>query len=231
MKLEFREATHEYYCDGRRLPSVTGVMRTAGLTSSYGFDDPIHALRGHAVHYGCAIIDQGGEPSVAPPVRHAQNPDYIQVVKDIHDGYWPAYRAFKARTGFQGRIYECPMVHPYLGYAGTFDVCGEVGEELWLLDLKSGALPELVPVQLAAYDMLIRDGFPVDPEHFGYRWLKQKIAKGRKLIRKAVRLQKDGTATLFSETKRREDYNARVFDTIWASAISIYNARSMYGLL
>lgn len=232
MRLEFDPVEHKYTMDGRRLPSVTGIMRIAGLTGSYGFDDPIHAMRGHAVHAGCSIIDMGGEPpSINLTGDYASNPDYVQVAKDIEEGYWPAYRAFKARTGFQGRIYECAMVHPTLGYAGTFDVCGERGDEIWLPDLKSGVLPDLVPIQLSGYSLLIREGIPVDPQHPGLDWLREMVKSGKKILRKAVRLQKDGTDTLFSETKRKESYDSRVFDAGWMSAISLYNLRSSYGLL
>lgn len=234
MRLEFSAEKHEYYLDGRRVPSVTGIQRISGLVSAYSFDDPLHSFRGHAVHSGCALLDQGGDPWFGVEGMDQRNPrysEYVQVAHDINHGYLPAYRKFRERTGFQGFTYELGMIHPTLQFGGTLDVCGECGDEIWLVDLKSGILPDLVPVQLAAYHMLIREGLPIDPEHPGLGWLKEVVKSGRKILRKAVRLEKDGTDTLFSFTSKRDHYDSRMFDVSWAGAISNYNLRAKYGFL
>lgn len=230
-RLEFLPDVHEYRIDGMRIPSVTGIMRTCSLTVDYAFADKIHAFRGTAVHHGCALIDQGGSPWFEVGGQMAGDPEYVKVANDINTGYLPAYRAFKERTGFQGRIYECVMVHEALRFGGTFDAVGEAGDEVWLIDLKSGVLPELVSVQLAAYEMLIRHGVPVDSEHPGLEWLREVVKSGRKIHRKAVRLERDGTDTLFSQTSKGCHYDSRTFDTAWSAAISIYNLRATYNLL
>lgn len=234
MKLSFYADSHEYRIDGRRVPSVTGILRISGLTSSYSFDDPLHAFRGLACHHGAALIDSGQEDvwfGVELPENHPRYKEYSQVADDINNGYLPAYRKFRERTGFQGHTYELGMIHPTLHFGGTLDMCGECGEEIWLLDLKSGVLPELVPIQLAAYHMLIKEGLPIDPQHPGLDWLKEVVKQGRNICRKAVRLSKDATWTLFSETSKRTAYNDRRFDVAWASAISLYNIRSEYNFL
>lgn len=231
-RLEFDNNEHIYRMDGRRVPSVTGIMRISQLVSSFSFDDPIHAFRGHAVHHGAALIDQGQEDvwfGVSGPL--ANDPEYVKVANDINTGYLPAYRAFKKRTGFQGHTYEVGLIHPTLRYAGTFDACGECGDDIWLIDLKSGVLPELVPVQLAAYQRLILEGLPIDPDHAGLEWLRESVKSGRKIHRKAVRLQKDGTDTLFSETSKGTSYDDRKFDNAWVAAISLYNVRAEYNFL
>lgn len=238
-RLSFNIEEHEYRIDGYRVPSVTGVMRIMGLVSSFSFDDPIHSFRGHAVHHGCALIDQNIQPPpwfvIKDDVISPADPkysEYVQVASDINHGYLPAYRAFKARTGFQGFCYECVMFHPVLRFGGTFDVIGECGDEIWLVDLKSGVLPELVPVQLSAYEMLIRNGVPLHGDHAGFDWVKQIVLQGeRKIRRVAVRLTKDGTDTMFSETSKGTSYDSREFDNSWKAAISLYNMRQSYGFL
>lgn len=233
-RLEFDAGAHIYRLDGHRVPSVTGIIRISGLASAFSFDDPIHKFRGHSVHFGCALLDQHQDAYFGVdgiPQTHPQYAQYVQVAHDINYGYLPGYAAFKAHTGFQGYIYECGWIHPLLRYGGIFDIAGECGEEVWLLDEKSGVLPELVPIQLAGYDMLIRQGLPIDPEHPGLDWLREVIKQGRKIHRKALRLSKDGTWTLFSETSKRTAYNDRKFDVAWASAISLYNIRSEYNFL
>lgn len=234
MALSFDSVNHEYRLHGRRVPSVTGIIRIAGLTSGYSFEDPLHAYRGLACHHGAALIDAGKEDvwfGVDLPKDHPRYKEYVQVAHDINTGYLPAYRNFREQTGFQGYTSELGMIHPTWKFGGTLDSCGEVGEDIWLMDLKSGVLPELVPIQLAAYHMLIKEGLPIDPEHPGLDWLREVVKQGRKIHRKALRLSRDGGWTLFSETSKKEPYDSRVFDVGWASSIALYNLRSAYGFL
>lgn len=234
MRLEFDSAEHVYRKDGRRVPSVTGLMRIAQMVSGFSFDDPIHAFRGHSVHFGCGLIDRGEDAYFGVngiPETDPKYSEYVKVAHDINYGYLPAYADFKRTTGFQGHIYECGWIHTALNYGGTFDIAGECGDEIWLLDEKSGVLPELTPLQLAGYHMLIKEGVPINPEHPGLDWLREVIKQGRRIKRKALRLQKDGTWTLFSETSKRTSYDDRKFDIGWASIVNCYNLRQEYGFL
>lgn len=222
--LSFDPIEHKYRDGSRRLFSTTEILRAVGLYSDYSFADAVHKYRGHAVHIGCSMIDAGGDPQL-------QRYPTEQLRKDIEEGYWVAFRRFKARTGFQGRIYECPFADPVSGFGGTFDVIGECGDELWMPDLKSGVLPELVPVQLASYADLIQRGKPINPDHPGLPWLMEAVKSGRPIKRKAVRLEKDGTDTLFSQTSKGISYDDPMWASAWRSALNCFILRSNYGLL
>jgi len=226
VKPSFDSATHVYHDGQRRVPSVTEILRTMGIYSSYGFAEPHHKYRGSAVHAGCAILDLGGSPQLGPVPAHLQ-----QVADEIVNGYWPAFTRFKERTRWQGRIWECPIVDPLRGYGGTFDSVGEMGDDIVLLDVKSGVLPEMVPIQLALYDLLIRNGTPTDENHPGLAWLREAIASGRPIKRMALRLTKDGRDTLFCETAKREDYSSPRWIAVANSILNVYAIRSQYGLL
>jgi hypothetical protein len=226
MRLAFSPQTHTYTADGRVLPSVTQILRAVGLYDSYAFAEPHHRYRGQAIHQCSAIIDMGGVvESISAP------PHLAQVRDDILNGYLPAFVAFKERTRWQGRIWECPMVQTVLGFGGSFDAVGECGDEVVLLDLKSGVMPPLVPAQLAFYWLLITTGTPINPDHAGYQWLQQVIADKRPVQRWALRLEKTGKDTLFTETAKSESFNSPKWDSLAKSSINLYNMKAAYGLL
>jgi hypothetical protein len=225
VSVSFDPILHKYVADGRVVPSNTEILRAMGIYGSYQFAESHHKYRGHAVHAGAAIMDMGGIPLLGPVPAHLE-----QVGRDIVEGYWPAFERFKARTGWQGKIWECPIVDPVRGYGGTFDAVGEMGNDLVLLDLKSGVLPEMVAVQLALYWLLITQGKPVDEEHPGLEWLRETVKSGRAVKRMALRLTKDGKDTLFSSTSKGDDYSAPKWLAVANSVLNVYNIRAQHGL-
>lgn len=226
--LSFNPATHVYAAGSRVLPSVTEILRAVGIYDSYHFATRIHAFRGSAVHAGAAIIDMGGEPHLG--YQRNGNAEVARVASEI-PMYWDAYRSFKARTGFQGRIWECPMANSSAGYAGTFDAVGEIGDEVVLLDLKSGTLPDMVPVQLWAYADLIERGTPINPDHPGLPWLREVVKSKRPIRKMAVRLERDGKDTLFSRCPKNVAYDDPMWASAWRSVLNTFILRSNYGLL
>jgi len=141
----FDEAAHEYRLDGRKLPSVTSIIRPIAPDFSA---IPPHVLErkraiGTAAHLACELDDLGelDEESLDP----------------ILVGYLQAWRGFKDATGAIVIANECRLYHPRLNYAGTLDRLLSIGGNLWLVDLKTSADP--VPsygVQLAAYAELLK---------------------------------------------------------------------------
>ena len=226
MRPSFNPATHVYSDGQRQVPSNTEILRAVGIYGSYQFAESHHKYRGHAVHAGAAILDMGGTAKLGPVPAALQT-----VADDIVNGYWPAFSRFKERTGWQGRIWECPMVDMLRGYGGTFDTVGEMGDDVVLLDLKSGVLPDMVPVQLALYWLLITQGTPVNEEHPGLAWLREVVKSGRPVKRMALRLTKDGKDTLFSATSNGESYDSPKWLAVANSALNLYTVRASYGLL
>ena len=226
MVLQFHEGRHEYTVDGRRQASVTEILRAVGVYDSYAFAEPHHKYRGTAVHAGAAIIDMGGRPQLAPVPKHLQ-----PVADDIVNRYWPAFERFKAATGWQGRVWECPFIDPLRSYAGCFDSVGEMGGEYWLLDVKSGTLPEMVPVQLAMYWLLATKGQAVDEQHPGLEWLRAIIQSGAPVRRMALRLEKTGKYTVSTQTTKGEDYSAAKWLHVASSVLNVYAVKASYGLI
>jgi hypothetical protein len=213
------------------------------IFDSYEFAAQVHRYRGHAVHHGCALIDQGETPTLSIPANASE--EIRKAAFDIENGYWPAYRRFKARTGFQGQCYECSLVDPIMGFGGTFDVMGttppvedEEGNiiypgEVWLPDLKSGeVLPKMVPCQTALYKYLLTHGKPVNPRHPGWDWVQEIVRAGTPIRCKAIRLQRDGTPTIYAEsTKPVRSYDDPYWTVLARSAVNLYNGLNDNGLL
>lgn len=230
MRLEFDSIAHKYTVDGRPLHSVTEILRAANLYERYAFAREIHRFRGTAVHHACSMIDKGADPYVT---YSGDDPEIVQAAMEINEGYLPAFRAFKSRTGFFGRCHECYLIDPLAGYGGTFDMVGTFAgkPEVVLLEIKSGSMPPLVPVQLAAYVELIAKGQPVHADHPGWQWVQEGVRSGVPVRRIAVRLEKTGTYTVFSETAKGDSYDSPMWTSAFRSALNLVNVQTKYGIL
>ena len=226
MNVSFNAKDHSYWAGSRKVSSVTEILRAVGLYDSYQFSEDVHRWRGTAVHQFCAILDLGGKPVLGPVA-----PKFKQVAEDIVHGYGAAFAQFKKDTGWQGRIWECAFIDPVRSYAGCFDSVGEMGGEYWLLDVKSGMLPEMVPVQLAMYWLLATKGQAVDEQHPGLEWLRAIIQSGAPVRRMALRLEKTGKYTVSTQTTKGEDYSAAKWLQVASSVLNVYAVKASYGLI
>lgn len=115
-----------YEVDGKSLPSVTTILRSAGLAPDYRAIDPAvlatAAQRGIDVHAACEAIDKG------LPADAGTERDF--------GPYLAAYRQFLVDTGATLAACEELVHHPEMGYAGTFDWGGYIGGRLMLVDRK-----------------------------------------------------------------------------------------------
>lgn len=133
----FDREAHVYSLGDRVLPSVTEILRGAGLVDDRWWTAAA-AWRGSAVHLACWYDDQNdlNESQLDPTLRP----------------YVDAYRKFKFETGFEPTDIETPLYNDLLGYAGTPDRIGKInGKRLCVPDLKSGASSKVTRFQTVAY--------------------------------------------------------------------------------
>lgn len=136
--LEFDAATHTYTLDGRRLPSVTQVIK-AVIPYHLPSATEWHRQRGTALHAATHLLDEGAL-------------DWSTVDPAI-SGRLAAYQKF--RQHFVGDLNieasEKPIMHPTYRYAGCLDKVFFIpGMGLILADLKSTIDPT-VQIQLGGY--------------------------------------------------------------------------------
>ena len=149
----FDESLHTYALDGVRLPSVTQLLKGAGIGPDFSAVPPqlLEAARafGVAVHSACELDDLGELDDDGTDAR---------VMACVH-----AWRRFKVENDVEVLATEQRLYHPTLRYAGTLDglvrmrAWREHGTDIVLVDRKTGLQPHpSFGVQLAAYEELLR---------------------------------------------------------------------------
>lgn len=129
MTIEFNEEKHIYTVDGKVVPSVTDICNP--ITSEhYGAINAavleMASRRGTAVHEATQLIDLGVMPDDDPEVDA-----YVNAYLDFLLDYKPKWEYIEY-IGF------CDQ---FGGYCGTVDRAGRVGDEYWVLDIKTTASP------------------------------------------------------------------------------------------
>ncbi len=136
-KFTFDEVTHTYCLGGKKLPSVTQILDTVGLISSFAKSETA-ALRGSLVHKACHYLAEG-------------KLDWASVDARIL-GYVLAYQKFLDETRFEPEILECSQYHRDYLYAGTPDAVGKhIKMGRYLYDIKTGSPAKYHGLQTAAY--------------------------------------------------------------------------------
>ena len=141
--IEFREDTHEYFLDGRKLISVTQLMRKHGLAPSYDAV-PSEVLKAKAER-GTLI--------------HKEIEDYI---KTGEIGFTTEFCEFREHLHFNDVSPLSVIASEFIVYndlvAGTVDLLTEDNGELVIADIKTTATlhKEAVSWQLSIYAYLCR---------------------------------------------------------------------------
>lgn len=108
-EIPFIEEGHFYEHEGRRLPSVTGILKAEGYIDTTYYTE-YGRERGSFVHLACHYDDIGDldEDTLDPEIKP----------------YLDAYRRFKAESGFIVEQSEPPMMSTKYLFAGTPDKIG-----------------------------------------------------------------------------------------------------------
>jgi hypothetical protein len=143
---------HTYRLSGRRVPSVTQVIREV-MGGGWMASD-WHRDRGSANHACYALMAAGHKPGV----------DFD--VPEVSVGFVAAWQEWVTAHKVRFIAWEQMVVSQTYQYAGMLDLVGEVDNQLCVVDYK-GTLDERVKWQLAAYamaysGMIIKTGLGVE---------------------------------------------------------------------
>lgn len=139
-RLDFDAISHTYRLDGKVVPGVTSVLKSAGLIDYSMIPQDVlqaAAWRGTAVHLALELLDYG-------------KLDRSSVDATL-EGYVVAYERFCLESGFVPGHIEHRVFHPIHRYAGTLDRTGMLGGSLTVLDFKTGLVVPAHGLQLAGY--------------------------------------------------------------------------------
>ena len=132
---EYDEKTHTYRINGVIVPGVTSVLRSAGLidTSWYTADC---TTRGTYVHEACALFDQDRldwkslDPRITP--------------------YVEGWAKFRKVMPVRFDVIEKQFWNEQYGFGGTIDRAWSTT----IVDIKTGAFPDWLALQLGGYSLL-----------------------------------------------------------------------------
>jgi hypothetical protein len=188
----FEKEGHVYRLGDRVIPSVTEILKGAGVVDDQWWTEA-GRWRGSQVHLACWYDDQ--------------NDLDVDSLDERLRGYVDAYRRFRAETGFTPTAIEQSVYNDLLGYAGTPDRIGTLGDGRHCLpDLKSGAQSRVTRLQTAGYAGCL--GSP------------------RKYVRMEVRLKENGKYSL--QVFEPKDFDRDFTD--FQALIRVFHIRRELGL-
>ncbi len=135
--LVFNAEDHSYVMDGIQLPSVTTILKGAGVIDGRWFN-PAATDRGFKVHQMLEFFD-----------------DESLDESDIDDQLLPyldGWRNFREETSLRIIDIEKAVWHPSLNYAGTVDRFGLINGEPHIIEIKTGQPAKWHSLQTAAYE-------------------------------------------------------------------------------
>ena len=201
--LVFEEDKHQYSLGGVMLPSVTQVLTGVGIIDFSNVPPAVLEAAckfGTAAHKATALYDKRtlDEETLDPNLRP----------------YLDGWILFRQEYGFTPTVIEQPMYSKIYHFAGTPDRLGNwrIDNSLIVPDIKTGSqFYPANPIQLAAYEILIRETAP---------W--PQVNKGLKIKRLSILLNDKGTYKI-------KEYSDKRDKDIFICALSLYNWRIKHG--
>jgi len=193
------DENHIYRYGGVIVPSVTQILQGVGLTDFSAV--PVERLDasgkfGVAAHLACELSDKEtlDENSLHPALLP----------------YLTGWEIYRQEYNLSFTAIETQLYSSLYRFAGTIDRIGHwrIDDSLLIIDIKSGVDNPAIKIQLAAYELLVKEALKI---------------KG-KVKRLAVYLNGKGTYSI-KEYKDKNDMN------IFIGALSVYNWRKKYNLL
>lgn len=139
---KYIDADHSYFIDNAEVPSVTTILKAAGLYDEDFFTEESRN-RGTYCHKAALYYLQG---------------DLVEEnILEEYRGYIEAFKLFMAESECKPIVEQCevPLFSSIFRYAGTPDIpCMFKGRKS-LIDIKTGAETPVTGVQLSAYVQLM----------------------------------------------------------------------------
>lgn len=143
--LWFDPQAHAYYRQGRRIGSVTDVLKAVGIIDQNEMWVTEHEMwKGTCIHKGVELLNKG-------------TLDWDTVDDTEIMPYLQSYEKFIQSTGFKARRIEYALVDIVLGIAGRLDIEGlfPSGQPA-VIDVKTGTVKPFTRIQLSGYDYLLQ---------------------------------------------------------------------------
>ncbi len=138
----FDDALHKYTLGSKVLPGITGIIKACRYVDTR--------------YYTQETRDRGTHVHLAVKYLHKGTLDWSSVL-DSYVGYVMAYERFAREWNLKVSIFERPMFHPDLLFAGTPDIVGTVLDNVpSIVELKTGPVMKWTALQTIAQELLVR---------------------------------------------------------------------------
>jgi hypothetical protein len=161
--LKFDEKLHKYTWEGKPVPSVTQIMRVAGVSGYEDRQATSPALIKEAMEFGTNVHKVTAFDDLGTLDESTVDPQVMPCLQ--------AWRKFKRDTGIVFTAIEKMVYSDKHFFAGTLDRYGHLAAGFkCLIDIKTGASLREHGIQLAAYGIGIKECYGWRPDkHFGVR--------------------------------------------------------------
>ena len=184
-RLVYRDEDHTYWLDGRQLPSVTQLIHKHGLATD---------LSGAPE----AVVRRAGEHGT---LVHEEIENFI---KTGERGITDEFQDFLAMVYPMADQWECEVMVYNDDYAGRVDLIGFRGDDIIVVDTKTGALNENATAwQVSMY----ANTFPVENQGFVKPYAFDAKMEGKSRIVPLKKVSKDCIDALIRADKNGELYN------------------------
>lgn len=141
-EFRFVEESHTYFLGEKILPGITGILKACGYIDPTYYTEESRN-RGSHVHLAIKFLNKG-------------TLDWDSVI-DQYIGYVSAYEKFARDWNLKLELFERPMYHPDLLFAGTPDLVGTVLNNVpSIVEIKTGPVMKWTALQTAAQELLVR---------------------------------------------------------------------------
>ena len=141
-EFRFVDESHTYFLGERKLPSITGIIKACG------YSDP--------TYYTQESRDRGSHVHLAIKFLNKETLDWSTVI-DRYIGYVIAYEKFVRDWNLKLTMFELPLYHPDLLFAGTPDLVGTCLDNVpCIVEIKTGPVMKWTALQTAAQELLVR---------------------------------------------------------------------------
>ncbi len=151
-KLRFEEETHSYFLENQRIPSVTQVLGSVGI-SDFGNASPEVLERAAAFGTEAHLLTEKYDKDILIKGEEMSGGlfDYLVAWIDFRKDFGVEF----IEGGIEKRFF-CEGFR----YAGTIDRIGKVNGKMTLIDIKTGAATRAHAIQIAAYKNALLEEYP-----------------------------------------------------------------------
>ncbi len=173
--IEFDESKHEYLINGQIVPSVTQILRAAGLIDDQWFTDE-SCIRGSYVAKATHYYDQGDLA--------------VETVDPIIKPYLDAWIRFREESKIEVLASEERVYHSIYRYAGTLDRRARWRGKEMIIDIKTGAESDWHELQTAGYAMTFNRSIATGAVYLkndgAYRFVQHDLVRPRDVFLAAI---------------------------------------------